>query len=228
MCWDGCWRSPRPSRCRCGSSYTCAPQPEASGRSVSTRTTSQHIDARVLTGFSCLCGFCGNQRLAAGCRAVEDPAWEKKTTEEDGANVELMASAVETWLGFEHTREGKVSILKYLISTSMSGRYQPPPHPHPHPLQSVRFPPVIISSGRIPWWKPASLLYLLYLLSFSCGLSCPPVCCWLLVLLKLHCYQLVWWPEPRPRFPSTTRFRSLFLSLLHKKAEKSVTSAAAD
>lgn len=88
------------------------------------------------------------------------------------------------------------------------------------------FPPVITSSGRIPWWKPASLLYL-HLLSFSCGLSCPPVCCWLLVLLGRRFSQPVWRPERRLRLRSTTHSRSVFPSLLNTR-EKSVFSAAAD
>lgn len=38
------------------------------------------------------------QRLAAGCRAVEDPAWQEKPTDVDGADVELMTPAAKAWL----------------------------------------------------------------------------------------------------------------------------------
>ncbi|TWW73007.1 Sodium- and chloride-dependent betaine transporter [Takifugu flavidus] len=44
-----------------------------------------------------LCSTTGSfrERLAVGCRAVEDPGWKKIPEELDGANVELMASAVK-------------------------------------------------------------------------------------------------------------------------------------
>lgn len=78
----------------------------------SLREVRVHLDHQshrwtCLDGLLWLCWF---QRLAVGCRAVEDPRWKKTPEELDGANVELMASAVKAWTMWSPWRLGATQI----------------------------------------------------------------------------------------------------------------------